>query len=43
MGIVNNRVIDLTSPKVRNGVMPSIEEDIVLIGVPVSATEIPII
>lgn len=41
MGIVNNRLIDLTSPKVRNDVAPSIEEDIVIIGVPVYATEIP--
>jgi len=41
MGIVNNKVIDLTSPKVRNEIAPSIEEDIVLIGVPVYEETIP--
>lgn len=41
MGIANNKLIDLTSTKVRNAVTTSIEGDIVLIGVPVYATGIP--
>jgi len=41
MGIVNNEIIDLTLPKVREAGVPLIDGDIVLIGVPVYATGIP--
>jgi len=41
MGIVNNRIIDLTLPKVREENIPLIDGDIVLIGVPVYEEKIP--
>ncbi|OBR96526.1 flavodoxin [Clostridium ragsdalei P11] len=41
MGIDNNRLIDITSPKIRNLNSYIISEDIILIGVPVYATHIP--
>lgn len=41
MGIVNNKIIDLTLPKVREACIPLIEGDIVLIGVPVYEERIP--
>jgi len=41
MGIVNNEIIDLTLPKVRNTSVPLINGDIVLIGVPVYEEKIP--
>lgn len=41
MGVVNNEIIDLTLPKVREAGVPLIHGDIVLIGVPVYATGIP--
>lgn len=41
MGIVNNEIIDLTLPKVRNADVPIINGDIVLIGMPVYEEKIP--
>ena len=41
MGIVNNKIIDLTLPKVREAAVPLIDGDIVLIGVPVYEEKIP--
>ena len=41
MGIVNNKIIDLTLPKVREAGIPVIDGDIVLIGVPVYEEKIP--
>lgn len=41
MGIVNNKKIDLTLPKVREAGVPLIDGDIVLIGVPVYEEKIP--
>lgn len=41
MDIVCHKQIDLTLPKVRNTLNPSIEGDIVIIGVPVYATGVP--
>lgn len=41
MGIVNNKIIDLTLPKVREDDVPFIDGDIVLIGVPVYEEKIP--
>jgi len=41
MGIVNNQVIDLTLPKVREAGVPLIDGDLVLIGVPVYEEKIP--
>lgn len=43
MGVTKVNTIDLTLPKVRNTAAPSIDSDIVLIGVPVYATEVPYI
>ncbi|MBW6411886.1 EFR1 family ferrodoxin [Clostridium weizhouense] len=41
MGIVNNKKIDLTLPKIREASAPLIDGDIVLIGVPVYEEKIP--
>jgi flavodoxin/ferredoxin len=41
MKIVNNQIIDLTQPKVRDSAVPAIDGDIVLIGVPVYEEKIP--
>lgn len=41
MGIVDNKIIDLTIPKVRMDDPPLIDSDIVLIGVPVYEEKIP--
>ena len=41
MGIVNNQIIDLTLPKVREAGVPLIDGDIVLIGVAVYEEKIP--
>lgn len=41
MNIVNNQIVNLTVPKVREDGIPSIDGDIVLIGVPVYSEEIP--
>lgn len=41
MGMINNNSIDLTCSNIRNKLMPAINEDIVLIGVPVYATGVP--
>ncbi|MDR3598142.1 EFR1 family ferrodoxin [Clostridium sp.] len=41
MGISNNKIIDLTLPKVRMAGVPLIDGDIVLIGVPVYEEKIP--
>jgi len=41
MAIVNNKIIDLTLPKVREAGIPVIDGDIVLIGVPIYEEKIP--
>ena len=41
MGLVNNKIIDLTVPKIRENGVPLIDGDIVLIGVPVYEEKIP--